>query len=71
MDASALGYDSEGIKEVVLALTPRDFHKTMASEQVPGLMQDVYRPRDEALHLYVKVQVVAVGRTVVVSFKEK
>ena len=43
----------------------------MASEQIPGLMQDVYRPRDEALHLYVKVQVNANHQTVVVSFKEK
>jgi Motility quorum-sensing regulator, toxin of MqsA len=71
MDASALGYDSGGMKDVVLALTLQDFYKTMASDLIPGLMQDVYRPRDEGLHLYVKVQVVGGGRAVVVSFKER
>lgn len=70
-DASALGYDQDGAKDVMLGLTAADFYKTMAAERLPGLMQDVYRPVDQGVSLYVKVQIVADTTTVVISFKRK
>jgi hypothetical protein len=70
-DASVLGYDQDGVKDVVLGFTAVDFYKTMAAERVPGLMQDVYRPVDRGVSLYVKVQIVANTTTVVISFKGK
>jgi motility quorum-sensing regulator / GCU-specific mRNA interferase toxin len=56
--------------DCLLALTAADFYKSMESEAVPGLWQDVYRPVFEGLALYVKLQIWADGLVVVISFKE-
>ncbi len=55
----------------MLALDESDFYKTMTSIQIPGLMQDVYRPRYLGVELYVKVQLSPERNTaVIISFKE-
>jgi motility quorum-sensing regulator / GCU-specific mRNA interferase toxin len=36
-DAAAAGYGSNEIVEVIQSIQARHFHKTMASEKVPGL----------------------------------
>lgn len=72
--ARALGLDAIDLMGLVAALTPGDLHKTMPSERVPGLWQDVYRPTWEGLRLYVKLQI-AQRRTgallVIVSCKRR
>ena len=62
--------DQADIEECVLA--PSDFHKSMAAEQRPGTMQDVYRPIFRARALYVKLQLATAANgdtAVVISFK--
>ena len=46
------------------------FYKTMISDKVPGLMQDVYKIRYEGQRVYLKLQINKAGCAVVVSFKE-
>jgi hypothetical protein len=46
------------------------FYKTMVSDKVPGLMQDVYKIRYEGQRVYLKLQINKAGCAVVVSFKE-
>lgn len=55
----------------VLELTPRDFYKSMESEQLPGLWQDVYHTVYRGLRLYIKIQIGADGRGVVVQYKAR
>ena len=50
-------------------LSESHFYKTMASETVPGLMQDVYKIRFEDERIYLKLQIKN-ECAVVVSFKE-
>lgn len=75
---SELGMDRAAVFAAVAALTSADFYKTMPSETVEGLAQDVYRPRvvcpsyPEGVSVYCKVQLV--GQRVVlnvISFKRK
>ena len=67
--ARQLGFDHGEIVECVLVLGFSDFYKTMPSEKIPGLFQDVYRPEFKGKSLYVKLQVTS--KAVVISFKEK
>ena len=67
--ARELGFDEEDIDEVVIGLTESDFYKTMPAEKLPGLWQDVYRPKHKGQELYVKLQIV--GKAVVISFKRR
>lgn len=53
--AAALGFDETAVVRCVLELTGNEFYKTMPSELVPGLWQDVYRPVFENEALYVKL----------------
>ena len=68
-DAAALQFDEDDIKQCVLALRDVDFCKTMASRQVEGLWQDVYRCRYCGRPIYVKVQIGGDGRAIVIAFK--
>lgn len=67
--AAALYLDEDDIKACVARLTPADFYKTMPSNTVAGLMQDVYKCRYCGYAVYIKVQMGKTGRTVVISFK--
>jgi len=67
----SLGFDESDVINVIQALTPNDFHKSMAPRK-PGFInwQDVYRPFYSGIQLYMKFQLGPKGQ-VVVSFKEK
>ncbi len=68
-DASQLGLGPDEIVSSVLAITEVDFYKSMPSRQRPEAFQDVYRPTQDGLHLYVKLQLDSRGKAVVISFK--
>ena len=67
--AAAVGLSEHDVVACVLSLTASDFYKTMVSDAVPGLWQDVYRPTYEQMALYVKLQIELDGDAVVISFK--
>lgn len=69
--AHELGFDREEIVEAVLSVSPSDFYKSMESERFPGLWQDVYHLSFEGADLYVKLQMDAKGRGVVIQFKRR
>jgi hypothetical protein len=68
--AALLGYLEDGIMECVLEhLSETHFYKTMPSDKVPGVMQDVYKMTHQGNRLYIKLQINKGGNAVVVSFK--
>lgn len=70
--AVSLGYaGEEEIVDVVRKLYPEDFFKTMESTDQPGLWQDVYRAKNKGIQLYIKLQISADGKGVVIQFKRK
>ena len=68
--AMDLDFDRTDIEACVLALTEREFYKTMPAEsrRGAGLMQDVYRPTYLGVAVYVKLQ--ETGTAYVISFKK-
>lgn len=66
--AVALGFDLEGLIDVVLALTKADFYKSMTTHADHRVWQDVYRPRTPAGEVYLKLTVI--DDVLIVSFKE-
>lgn len=69
--AAAFGWDRDVITEAVLELTTRHFYKSMESERMPGLWQDVYHLEFRGIRLYIKLQVGMGGRAFVVQFKAR
>ena len=69
--AAELGLSEDELVEIVLSLTPSHFYKSMESEQLPGLWQDVYHFPHGAAVLYVKLQIDPLGRAVIIQCKEK
>ena len=65
---AALGFDFEGILEVVIALKQADFHKSMTTHADHKVWQDVYRPTTSVGEVYVKLTVI--DDLLIVSFKE-
>ena len=65
---AALGFDADDIVGVVMALTPRDFYRSMSTHSDHQIWQDVYRPATSAGKVYLKLTVV--DEVFVVSFKE-
>jgi motility quorum-sensing regulator / GCU-specific mRNA interferase toxin len=65
---AALGFDFQGIVAVVLALTPKDFYKSMTTYADHKVWQDVYRPTTKAGEVYLKLTVIE--DVLIVSFKE-
>ncbi len=65
---AALGFDFEGIVNVVLKLIPRDFYKSMATHADHRVWQDVYRPVTSAGEVYLKLTII--DDVLIVSFKE-
>ena len=45
---AALGFDFDGIVDVVMALAPGDFYKSMTTHADHRIWQDVYRPMTAA-----------------------
>ncbi len=64
---AALGFDLDGIVEVIQALGPGDFYKSMTTYADHMVWQDVYRPATSAGEVYVKLTVVE--DLLIVSFK--
>jgi motility quorum-sensing regulator/GCU-specific mRNA interferase toxin len=67
--AAQLGFDFEEMVEVVTALVPRDFHKSMTTHADHTIWQDVYRPMTRVGEIYLKLTVI--DDVLIVSFKER
>lgn len=65
---AALGFDFAGIVQVVMALTPADFYKSMTTHADHRIWQDVYRPMTAVGEVYLKLTVI--DEVLIVSFKE-
>jgi motility quorum-sensing regulator/GCU-specific mRNA interferase toxin len=68
--AEDLGLDEQAVVDVIAALTPRDFDKSMPSAADPAVWQDVYKPAIQGRELYVKVTRDSQGQLLLISFKE-
>ena len=67
-DASELGFDEVDIYDCACGLTHSDFHKTMPSETVEGVHQDVYKTTWCDVPIYTKLTYGVARKTVVISF---
>lgn len=65
---AALGLDFDGMVKVVMALTSRDFHKSMTAYADHRMWQDVYRPVTDVGEVYLKLAVIS--DVLIISFKE-
>jgi len=65
---AALGFDAEGIIGLVMALTTKDFYKSMTTHAEHGIWQDVYRPTTSVGEVYLKLTVI--DEVLIVSCKE-
>ncbi|MGZ8219247.1 type II toxin-antitoxin system MqsR family toxin [Methylomagnum sp.] len=68
LGATALGLELSDMLDVVMALTPADFHKSMTAHADHTVWQDVYRPSTRAGDVYLKLTVI--DDVLIVSFKE-
>ena len=66
--ASELGFELEGMLDVVSALVPTDFYKSMTTHADRTVWQDVYRPSTRMGHVYLKLTIM--DDVLIVSFKE-
>lgn len=68
----ALGLDETSMRQVVLALTRRDFFKSMTTHTQHTDWQDVYYgAAPSGVAVYIKITGYADGRPPVIQFKEK
>lgn len=65
---AALGFDFEEMVGVVIALTGKDFYKSMTTHADHKVWQDVYHPTTKAGEVYLKLMVT--DDVVIISFKE-
>jgi motility quorum-sensing regulator/GCU-specific mRNA interferase toxin len=71
-EAVSVGYaSSSDMVKRVQELRKNEIYKTMESEKVPGLWQDVYRTNDGAIQLYIKLQKSFDGKGIIIQFKRK
>ena len=56
--AEALGFDRTGMVDVILALAPTDFFKSMTTHADHTIWQDVYRPATSSGDAYLKLTVI-------------
>ena len=66
--ASELGFELEGMLDVVSALVPTDFYKSMTTHADRTVWQDVYRPSTRMGHVYFKLTIM--DDVLIVSFTE-
>ena len=66
--ANELGFAFSDMLDVVMALTPADFHKSMTTHADHTVWQDVYHPSTQAGDVYLKLTVI--DDVLIVSFKE-
>jgi len=67
-NAAALGVEYPEMVEIVMALTPQDFYKSMTTYDDHRVWQDVYRPTTRVGEVYLKLTVIE--NVLIVSFKE-
>ena len=67
-NAAVLGFDFQEMIDVLVALTPSDFYKSMTTHADHRIWQDVYRPSTPVGEIYLKLTVVE--DVLIVSFKE-
>ena len=65
---AALGFDFAGMLDVINALKPSDFYKSITTHADHRVWQDVYRPVTRAGEVYLKLTVI--DDVLIVSFKE-
>ena len=66
--AADLGLEFQDMLDVVIALTPTDFYKSMTTHADHTVWQDVYRPTTPFGDVYLKLTVIE--DVLIVSFKE-
>ena len=66
--AAAMGFDFNDMIEVIRALAPKDFYKSMTTHADHRVWQDVYQRTTSAGPVYLKLTVI--DDVLVVSFKE-
>ena len=66
--AAALDLDFDDMLNVIRALTPNDFYKSMTTHNDHRIWQDVYQPSTSAGDVYLKLTVI--DDVLIVSFKE-
>jgi len=66
--ANELGLELSDMLDIVMALTPADFYKSMTTHADHTVWQDVYRPSTQAGDVYLKLTVI--DDVLIVSFKE-
>ena len=66
--AAAMGFDFDGMLDVVMTLTTAAFYKSMTTHADHRVWQDVYRPTTPAGEVYLKLTVI--DDVLIVSFKE-
>ena len=66
--ANALGLAFSEMLDVVMALTPTDFYKSMTTHADHRVWQDVYRPSTPVGEVYLKLTVI--DDLLIVTFKE-
>ena len=66
--AVALGLEFSDMLEVILALVPAEFYKSMTTHADHTVWQDVYRPTTQVGAVYLKLTVF--DDVLIVSFKE-
>jgi motility quorum-sensing regulator/GCU-specific mRNA interferase toxin len=63
-----MGFNFDGIIAVIMALTLKDFYKSMTTHADHRIWQDVYRATTDAGEVYLKLTVI--DDVLIVSFKE-
>ena len=63
-----MGFNFEEIVAFIMALTPKDFYKSMTTHADHQIWQDVYRPATDAGEVYLKLTVI--DDVLIVSFEE-
>ncbi|SLM30514.1 motility quorum-sensing regulator [Desulfamplus magnetovallimortis] len=66
--AAALGFDFNGIVDVIMLLSQADFYKSMTTIADHRVWQDVYHPLTQSGEVYLKLTVI--DEVLIVSFKE-
>jgi motility quorum-sensing regulator/GCU-specific mRNA interferase toxin len=66
--AAALGFDFAGVLAVIMALTAKDFYRSMTTQADHRIWQDVYQPVTDVGEVYLKLTIV--DEVLIVSFKE-
>lgn len=71
INALELGFDDEGVAEIIRSINRPMFYKSMTTNQDHRIWQDVYHVPVDGMIVYIKFQAAGITEFFVVSFKEK